>query len=401
MATITVPARTHRSTTSSSQWSHFVKDKKVGEGTYAVVYLGWAIPAEPAAVEKDLEGDDTGERDHLLRDKKVGVQAEGKRRIAIKKIKAGLFKDGLDMSAIREVKALQELKHPNVIELIDVYSHKMNLNLVLEYLDADLEMIIKNKAVTLSAGDIKSWMLMTLRGLYHCHNNFILHRDLKPNNLLLASDGQLKLADFGMARDYGNPHRAMTSMVVTRWYRSPELLLGAKHYGYAIDMWAVGCIFAELMLRVPFMAAESDIAQLQVIFHALGTPTESEWPGMTQLPDYHEFKAMPKNPLRATFTAASPDALTFLENLLVYDPLKRPTTEQALKHFYFRNHPRPTPPNKLPRDVGGAGAQQKAVAPDDPEAAARPGIKRKAPDFPDHDFEMGGVPGAKVARKLF
>ncbi|KAI8815588.1 kinase-like domain-containing protein [Fimicolochytrium jonesii] len=378
MATITVLARTHRSTTSSSQWSHFVKDKKVGEGTYAVVYLGWAIPAEPAAVEKDLEGDDTGERDHLLRDKKVGVQAEGKRRIAMKKIKAGLFKDGLDMSAIREVKALQELKHPNVVELIDVYSHKTNLNLVLEYLDADLEKIIKNKAVTLSAGDIKSWMLMTLRGLHHCHNNFILHRDLKPNNLLLASDGQLKLADFGMARDYGNPHRAMTSMVVTRWYRSPELLLGAKHYGYAIDMWA-----------------------LQVIFRALGTPTESEWPGMTQLPDYHEFKAMPKNPLHATFTAASPDALTFLENLLVYDPLKRPTAEQALKHFYFRNQPRPTPPNKLPRDVGGAGAQHKAVAPDDAEAAARPGIKRKAPDFPDDDFEMGGVPGAKVARKLF
>ncbi|KAJ3102958.1 MCM DNA helicase complex subunit mcm6 [Phlyctochytrium planicorne] len=212
-----------------------------------------------------------------------GYEITTKRLVAIKKIKIGQFKDGLDLSAIREVKFLQELRHPNVVEepyiqLIDVFAHKTNLNLVLEYLDSDLEMIIKNRNVVFSAGDVKSWMLMTLRGTYHCHRSFILHRDLKPNNLLLAKDGNLKLADFGLARDFGDYSKPMTSQVVTRWYRAPELLLGAQRYGYGVDIWAIGCIFAELLLRVPYLAGNSDIEQLQTIFRALGTPTDEEWP---------------------------------------------------------------------------------------------------------------------------
>ncbi|KAI8914195.1 kinase-like domain-containing protein [Gorgonomyces haynaldii] len=182
------------------------------------------------------------------------------------------------MSAVREVKYLQELRHPNVIELIDCFSIDQNLHLVLEFLDADLEMIIKNKQVVFSREDIKSWMLMLLRGLHHIHSGYILHRDLKPNNLLLAQDGQLKIADFGLASCFGDPNRTMTSQVVTRWYRSPELLLGAKQYGVGVDMWAVGCILAELMVRAPFFAAETDIGQLNMIFSALGTPSEQDWP---------------------------------------------------------------------------------------------------------------------------
>ncbi|KAI8916514.1 kinase-like domain-containing protein [Powellomyces hirtus] len=398
-----LPAQSHPATTSSSQWSHFIKEKKVGEGTYAVVYLGWAVPVPQKVIEQELAGDDTGERSALDKDKKVGVQVKesaGRRRIAIKKIKIGQFKDGMDMSAIREVKFLQELKHPNIIELIDVYSHKTNLNLVLEFLDADLEMIIKNKNVAFSAADVKSWMMMTLRGVRHCHTNFILHRDLKPNNLLLASDGQLKLADFGMARDYGDPHRKMTSIVVTRWYRSPELLLGANRYGYAVDMWAIGCIFAELMLRVPFMPGESDISQLQTIFRALGTPTELDWPGMKELPDYHDFQVFPKNPLRHLFTAASADALSLLESLLLYDPLKRPSAHDALNHYYFRNQPRPTPPAKLPRDVGNAGNKAKEAAPDPAIANGNQarGVKRPSDELEDGEESM---PEAKLARRLF
>ncbi|KAI9347203.1 kinase-like domain-containing protein, partial [Zopfochytrium polystomum] len=295
------------------------KEKKVGEGTYAVVYRG--------------------------------VHAETGRRVAIKKIKIGQFKDGLDMSAIREVKFLQELRHPNVVELIDVFNHKTNLNLVLEFLDADLEMIIKNKNVLFGAGDVKSWMLMTLRGIYHCHRSYILHRDLKPNNLLIAGDGQLKLADFGLARDFGEYGRPMTSQVVTRWYRAPELLLGGQHYGYGVDIWAIGCIFAELMLRTPYLAGDSDLGQLQTIFRALGTPTEDEWPGLNDLPDKKnlEFPMFPRTPLKTLFTAAGDDALDLLEKMLVYDPVKRITAFDALDHFYFRNMPRPTPPERLPK----------------------------------------------------
>ncbi|KND00881.1 CMGC/CDK/CDK7 protein kinase [Spizellomyces punctatus DAOM BR117] len=347
------PTRSFRSTTSSSKWSHFIKDKKVGEGTYATVYLGWAVPIRKEKVAERLAHDHTGERERLAKDKK----------------------------------------------LIDVFSHKTNLNLVLEYLDADLEMVIKNKTVVFSAADVKSWMLMTLRGLYHCHRNFILHRDLKPNNLLLASDGQLKLADFGMARDYGDPHKKMTSVVVTRWYRAPELLLGATRYGYAIDMWAVGCIFAELMLRTPFMAGDSDIGQLQIIFKALGTPTEQDWPGMKELDGYFEFQQYPKPPLRSILTAASPDALNLLEQFLLFDPLKRITAEDALKHFYFRNLPRPTPPHKLPRDVGGVGAKRKeGKGEQQPQenGAQQRGVKRKGEFEGDEDER-----GAKIARRLF
>ena len=101
---------------------------------------------------------------------------------------------------------------------------------------------------------------------------------MKPNNFLLTHDGVLKIADFGLARDWGDAGRSMTSQVVTRWYRSPELLFGAKEYTYAVDIWAVGCIFAELMLRTPYVAGDSDLDQLTKIFHALGTPTETDWP---------------------------------------------------------------------------------------------------------------------------
>ncbi|KAJ1658024.1 TFIIH complex serine/threonine-protein kinase subunit kin28 [Dispira simplex] len=295
----------------------YEKVKKVGEGTYAVVYQGNEVA--------------TG------------------RMIAIKKIKMGQFKSGLDMSAIREVKALRELSHPNVIRLIDVFSHKTNLNLVLEFLDTDLEMVIKDTNLIFKPQDIKSWMLMTLRGLYHCHRNWILHRDLKPNNLLIASDGQLKLADFGLARDYADPTAPMTSQAVTRWYRPPELLFGAKKYGYAVDMWSVGCVFAELMLRTPYLPGETDMEQLDTIFRALGTPTEEDWPSHTQLPDYVQFKHYPKTSLQTLFTAASADSLDLMEKMLVYNPHKRISTFDALQHPYFQNSPFPTPPGRLPK----------------------------------------------------
>ncbi|KAI8350134.1 kinase-like domain-containing protein [Blakeslea trispora] len=298
----------------------YTKDAKVGEGTYAVVYSGRSIS--------------TG------------------RKVAIKKIKMGQFKDGLDLTAIREVKYLQELRHPNVIELIDVFSHKTNLNLVLEYLDSDLEQVIKDKSILFMPADIKSWLMMMLRGLDHCHRHFILHRDMKPNNLLITSNGVLKIADFGLARDWGDANRQMTSQVVTRWYRSPELLFGAKEYSYAVDIWAVGCIFAELMLRTPYVAGDSDLDQLTKIFHALGTPTETDWPGMSTLPDYVQFKTFPKVPLRQYFTAAGTDALSLLEQMLMFDPNRRWTAEECLGHSYFRNTPLPTPPDRLPQKKG-------------------------------------------------
>ncbi|KAI9206201.1 kinase-like domain-containing protein [Polychytrium aggregatum] len=343
----------------ASSIDRYIKDKKVGEGTFAVVYLGF--------------------------------EKSSKRKVAIKKIKVATGShNGMDLSAIRELRCLQELKHPNVIELIDVFSHKTNINLVLEYLDADLETLIKNKSVVFSAADVKSWMLMTIRGVAHCHKSNILHRDLKPNNLLLASDGVLKLADFGLAREYADPDRAMSPQVVTRWYRSPELLLGAPYYCGAVDMWSVGCIFAELMIRNPYVAAETDIGQLTKIFEARGTPTETDWPGVKELPGWAlaEPKApIPKPPLLSLFSAAGEDVLDLLESMLIYDPLKRITANDALAHRYFTNLPRPTAPERLPRMRDSSHAADES----------KPTHKRKA----DDSFAISEDGIRKIAKRLF
>lgn len=174
-------------------------------------------------------------------------------------------------------------------------------------------------------------------------------QDLKPNNLLISPEGELKIADFGLAREHGDPGARMTHQVVTRWYRPPELLLGARAYSSAVDMWSVGCIFAELMLRVPYLPGESDIEQLTTIFKALGTPTDKDWPNHKSLPDYMQFEQYPKSNLADLFLAASPEALDFLQRTLLYDPLKRLTATQSLRHAYFRQAPPPTPYKQLPR----------------------------------------------------
>lgn len=282
----------------------------------------------------------------------VGHEKETSRAIAIKMIKVGQFKDGLDMSALREIKHLQELKHPNVIELLDVYSSQTNLNLVLEFLPSDLEMLIKDKSIIFNQGDVKSWLLMTLRGLHHCHRNFVLHRDLKPNNLLLSPHGHLKLADFGLARSLANPRENMTSNVVTIWYRAPELLFHAKHYTTAIDIWSVGVIFAELMLRTPYLPGTSDNEQIDVTFRALGTPTEALWPGVTSIDGFKNFKKYPiptKQELQNRFLAASDNALDLMNAMIKYNPSKRIDTTNALLSPYFTEQPLPTRPENLPR----------------------------------------------------
>ncbi|XP_047412006.1 cyclin-dependent kinase 7 isoform X2 [Sciurus carolinensis] len=235
--------------------------------------------------------------------------------VAIKKIKLGHrseAKDGINRTALREIKLLQELSHPNIIGLLDAFGHKSNISLVFDFMETDLE-------------------------------------DLKPNNLLLDENGVLKLADFGLAKSFGSPNRAYTHQVVTRWYRAPELLFGARMYGVGVDMWAVGCILAELLLRVPFLPGDSDLDQLTRIFETLGTPTEEQWPDMCSLPDYVTFKSFPGIPLQHIFIAAGDDLLDLIQGLFLFNPCTRITATQALKTKYFSNRPGPTPGCQLPR----------------------------------------------------
>uniref|UniRef100_A0A4W4FS02 Cyclin-dependent kinase 7 n=1 Tax=Electrophorus electricus TaxID=8005 RepID=A0A4W4FS02_ELEEL len=242
--------------------------------------------------------------------------------VAIKKIKVGHrteAKDGINRTALREIKLLQELSHPNIIGLLDAFGHKSNISLVFDFMETDLE-------------------------------------DLKPNNLLLDENGVLKLADFGLAKAFGSPNRVYTHQVVTRWYRAPELLFGARMYGIGVDMWAVGCILAELLLRVPFLAGDSDLDQLTKIFETLGTPTEDTWPGMTSLPDYVSFKLFPGTPLEHIFSAASDDLLELLQGLFTFNPCTRITASKALRMRYFSQRPAPTPGHQLPRPNSSAEA---------------------------------------------
>lgn len=219
-------------------------------------------------------------------------------------------RDGINRTALREIKLLQELHHKNIINLLDVFGYKSEVSLVFEFMETDLEIVIRDTSIAITPAHIKSYILMTLEGLEYLHLNWILHRassndfsnsnspqsiqqsnqvlppslslwpsqDLKPNNLLLDKNGVLKLADFGLAKQFGSPNRVYTNQVVTRWYRAPELLYGARRYGTGVDVWAVGCILAELLLRVPLLPGETDLDQLDKMTQAFGTPTEEIWP---------------------------------------------------------------------------------------------------------------------------
>jgi cyclin-dependent kinase len=188
---------------------------------------------------------------------------------------------------------------------------------------------------------VKKFTSQLLTGIRYCHSHRVLHRDLKPQNLLIDSSGNLKLADFGLARAFGVPLRTYTHEVVTLWYRSPEILLGGRQYSTGVDMWSIGCIFAEMATRKPLFPGDSEIDEIFKIFRILGTPTEEEWPGVTSFPD---FKASFPKWERKTEDEIVPvdgvkvlgeEGLNLLEALLVYDPAGRISAKQAVVHPYF------------------------------------------------------------------
>jgi cyclin-dependent kinase 7 len=312
--------------------------------------------------------------------------------VAIKKIKVNKeYLQGMAPDAIRELKHLQEISHPNIISLLGVFSSRdQNLNLVLEYLPrGDLEMLIKDiDGVRYGAADIKAWMGMLCRAVWWCHANFVLHRDIKPNNLLIAADFEIKLADFGLARNFADPYRIMTSNVITRWYRPPELLYGVQHYGGAVDVWSVAVVFAELVIRHPYLPGDTELQQINLIAQAIGTPTEEVWPGVSKLPSYVAtdpiFPVRGRDGYLSTFGTAGHEGVDLLMGMFVLDPRKRITAEQALEHEYWRSEPKPTRKEDLPRK-GGDEAVSRAAQ----DQGMKPGV-----------VNVPGRPLGAVARKL-
>eukprot|EP00301_Raphidiophrys_heterophryoidea_P026446 c9136_g1_i1.p1 GENE.c9136_g1_i1~~c9136_g1_i1.p1 ORF type:complete len:319 (-),score=94.05 c9136_g1_i1:268-1188(-) len=259
--------------------------------------------------------------------------------VAIKRIRLDTQDEGIASTTIREVSVLQELTHPNVVGLKDVtLSPDRKLHLVFEFLDKDLKDHLDANKKGIAPMEIKSFMYQLLNGLAFCHTHRILHRDLKPQNILITNTGVLKLADFGLARAFNIPVCAFTHEVVTLWYRAPEILLGGKEYSTPVDIWSVGCIFAELVTRKALFAGDSEIDQLFKIFKALGFPTEDVWRGVTRLPDFqHVFPQFRPTPWAQVVPGLSPAGVDLLSKLLAYDPAERISAKRALLHPYFED----------------------------------------------------------------
>ena len=219
-----------------------------------------------------------------------------------------------------------------------MFHQDKRLYLVFEYLDLDLKKLMETTpGFNQNPAIIKYFLYQITAGIAFCHARRVLHRDLKPQNLLIdRRNNYVKLADFGLARAFGIPVRAYTHEVVTLWYRAPEILLGARHYGTPVDIWSIGCIFAEMVMQKPLFPGDSEIDELHKIFYLLGTPTEETWPGVSQLPDYTDtFPRWRPKRLQEHIPGLDEQGADLLRKMLTYAPSARITAKEALQHPYF------------------------------------------------------------------
>ncbi|GJJ09571.1 negative regulator of the PHO system [Clathrus columnatus] len=312
--------------------TNYVQMEKLGEGTYATVYKGRARNTNEIVALKEI---------HL--------DAE----------------EGTPSTAIREISLMKELKHTNIVRLHDVIHTETKLVLIFEFCEQDLKkyMDTHGDRGALDPHTVRSFMYQLLKGTAFCHENRVLHRDLKPQNLLINRKGELKLGDFGLARAFGVPVNTFSNEVVTLWYRAPDVLLGSRTYSTSIDVWSCGCIFAEMIQGTPLFRGRDNQDQLLHIMKIIGTPDDRTLRKIAQEanlpPDsvMKPFPKLPKVPWQNILTKASPQAIDLLDRLLQFDPNERLTAAEALTHPYFTGSvPGPSPGLAYPQQQ-----QQQAI----------------------------------------
>ncbi|XP_039299006.1 cyclin-dependent kinase 17 isoform X2 [Nilaparvata lugens] len=277
----------------------YTKLDKLGQGTYATVFKGKSRLT-----------------DSLVALKEIRLEHE----------------EGAPCTAIREVSLLRELRHANIVTLHDIVHTDKSLTLVFEYLEKDLKQYMDLWVPNLK--NVKLFLFQLLRGLDYCHKRQILHRDLKPQNLLISDKGELKLADFGLARAKSVPTKTYSNEVVTLWYRPPDVLLGSTDYSTEIDMWGVGCIFFEMVTGRPLFPGSTVREELQLIFKGLGSPPPDIWPNIS-IP--YTFPHYLPDPLISRAHCLDPDAMDLFKKFLCYEAKERISAADAMLHPYFKS----------------------------------------------------------------
>lgn len=308
---------------------------------------GW-LPLRPDSFEK-LEKIGQGTYSSVFRARNV----ETGKIVALKKVRFDNFQPESIRFMAREIMILRRLDHPNIMKLEGVITSRLSYSiyLVFEYMEHDLAGLVSCPDIKFSDSQIKCYMQQLLSGVEHCHMRGIMHRDIKASNILINNEGVLKVADFGLANTLSSKNRQpLTSHVVTLWYRPPELLLGSTDYGVSVDLWSVGCVFAEILVGRPILKGRTEVEQLHKIFKLCGSPPDEFWT-KSKLPLATMFK--PQHPYESTLRERCKEfpttAVNLIETFLSIDPNKRGTASSALNSEYFTTKPFACDPSSLPK----------------------------------------------------
>lgn len=328
------------------------KIEKLGEGSYGIVYKaqckGFFLSGGGSSNSSNSNNSNTA-----INNSTSNINNAEGQIVALKRIRLTSGEEGIPATAIREISLLRELKHPNIVRLLDILHTENKLTLVFEYLDNDLRKYMDSQNPSLDSSTyldlVKGFVYQLLQGISHCHQEMVVHRDLKPQNLLISRRGELKIADFGLARSIGSPLTILSTDVVTLWYRSPDIILGNTTYGTSVDMWAIGCIIGELINREPLFQGKDKVDQLMAITKVLGRPTMSSWPSFSSLQGIKDddgnvlleakegiFLSAPSGSSLATkVPAIDSEGLDLLSQLLRYAPEQRIASKEAIAHPWF------------------------------------------------------------------